>query len=267
MANFDALQYDITSQDGFTLTFNRGSDPSGLGLEFYIDSIDGWDGPNMRQNIMARSGQEGGVIAESFHDHRVMVVNGYCWARNSDDLWVARQYISRCSEMTNADGTIKVYEPSQAGGTKSSIMRRMDKPHMDKNDGTDGFMFQLNMIAPDPRKYATTRTDVSVVAGSNTVTNAGDMTTWPKFVFAGGATITNPITFVRALDGATVKINTNLTTGDTLVVDFLNRTVTKNGVLRYDLVDGTTIWWQLFSGNTTFTSSAACQIQFFSAFG
>lgn len=264
----DPIRVDITSQDGYSITFNRNQDPNALGIEFWVNKIDGWDSPNMRQNLLARYGTEGGVVAESFNDHRVLVVNGYCWARNPDDLWVARQSISRVSQASYSDGTLTVYEPSQAGGTKTLAFRRFDKINMAENDGTDGFAFGLNFVGPDPRKYQFgTPNQANVAVGSTTVANAGDMGTWPKFVWAGGATAGNPIQLTRSVDGARVQINTSLTSSDTLVVDFGSRTVVKNGALRYDLVDGTTIWWQLLPGNNTFTSTGTCVVQWLNAWG
>ena len=114
---------------------------------------------------------------------------------------------------------------------------------------------------------ATTFTDTGSVTPSGalpsgsavatTVTNAGtfEAGTEPKLTVTGPAT--GPIAISNGSPAKTVKVDTALGSGETLVVDFTAgvRTVTVNGQSRYDLLDSTTQWWALAPGANLVTYS------------
>lgn len=92
---------------------------------------------------------------------------------------------------------------------------------------------------------------------STTVTNGGtfEAGTEPILTVAGPAA--GPIAVTNGSPAKTVKVNTALGSGETLVVDFAAgvRTVTINGQSRYDLLDSTTQWWALAPGANQVTYS------------
>lgn len=81
-------------------------------------------------------------------------------------------------------------------------------------------------------------------AASVTLTNLGNWGSPPTVTVAGSAT--GPITV--GLGTKVVQVDTALGSGETLVLDFLAKTATINGLDRRDLLAGTTQWWKLPPG-------------------
>ncbi len=89
-------------------------------------------------------------------------------------------------------------------------------------------------------------------AGSSSsviVTNNGSFETRPVITITGG--VTNPY-IANDTTGKSLAFNTVLAAGDTLSLDFLNRTVTFNGTSsRYSWVVDSSQWWTLLPGGNS----------------
>lgn len=92
---------------------------------------------------------------------------------------------------------------------------------------------------------------------STTVTNGGTFEAGTEPILTVTGPAAGPIAISNGAPAKTVKVNTALGSGETLVVDFAAgvRTVTINGQSRYDLLDSTTQWWALAPGANQVTYS------------
>lgn len=129
----------------------------------------------------------------------------------------------------------------------------------------------VEFFATDPRVYSLTKhTSVATLAASTAgltfdatpnfvfggatsstvvVDNAGTYATHPLIVITGA--IDNPV-LENVTSGKLLQFAGSLASGDTLSVDFLNRTVILNGTAsRYSWVVDSSAWWDLAPGNNS----------------
>jgi hypothetical protein len=109
--------------------------------------------------------------------------------------------------------------------------------------------------ANDPRSYSLVEySDTYTIANAATsvsgiTINQGDSASAPILDIVGPAI--NPSVQNLTDNGKTFKCNVSLLAGDTLEVDFRQRTLTKNGVTVYDALDSN--WWKLRPGANQIT--------------
>lgn len=114
----------------------------------------------------------------------------------------------------------------------------------------------VEFFCADPRIYAwtvdsTTITLAGVASNSGTVTNAGSFANQPTLEITGPAT--NPRVANAADSNRSIKLDGILASGDTLIIDLRTKTVTINGVNRFDMVRSDSQWWQLLPGANSIT--------------
>jgi len=98
---------------------------------------------------------------------------------------------------------------------------------------------------------------------ATTVTNSGDYATRPVLTVSGA---TSPVTL--SISGRAVVVN-GVVSGDTLVVDTGLKTVTLNGLSRYDLLDNTSQWPALAPGANAvvYTGGGSASLAHYAAYG
>ena len=104
-------------------------------------------------------------------------------------------------------------------------------------DETQGLShrFELNLVGRDPRKYSQTLSTVANVTTTPTaITYRGDYSVWPAINFTLGAAGATNLTYT--IDGQSVVINMSAHTTGTFVLDYAERTLTKDGVLYSGLI-------------------------------
>lgn len=126
----------------------------------------------------------------------------------------------------------------------------------------------VEWFCPDPRHYllATKTTVVTVASASLTQTTAltvvtGNFETEPVITITGPAT--NPRLSLsgqtaidgRSYNGRVFAVDVVMTAGDTMIIDFKNKTIKLNGVDRYDLKRVDSRWWSLLPGAQSLTYS------------
>jgi hypothetical protein len=113
----------------------------------------------------------------------------------------------------------------------------------------------VELQASDPRIYSLTLKSAQVAMASGTsaagdlvVTNEGDFDTWATITI-GGPTV-DPRIQNADDDAREIKLQVTFTT-ETLVIDLKRKTVTVDGVDRYDVVRNDSQWWKIQPGTNT----------------
>lgn len=241
MANAPAI---VTTLGG--ITFNPVPDAADLnGAYWNCDEIDGWDSPGMRQKLLDATGRHGKVAGQQLYDARALVLAGDCVTPSVAAFWASKTRLTTATNLLAATGALVVNEPTP----KLAAVMRAGRVRMREYPDAAGFHFEVPLLAPDPRKYAATASSAGMPA---TVTNAGDIETFPTLIVFGPST--NPMQITNG--GKTVRLNVALTGGQTLLVNFATGLVTISGVNRYDIVDlAVTRWWSLAPGANVVTYS------------
>ncbi len=114
---------------------------------------------------------------------------------------------------------------------------------------------QVELSASDPRIYSLTlkSTQVNLPGGASAapdllVDNDGDHDTWATIIISGPTV--NPRIQNATDDAREIKLDITLTTEE-LVIDLQRKTVTVDGVDRYDVVRTDNQWWKIQPGPNT----------------
>lgn len=137
------------------ITFNGAAD--GNGVSYRVLRFDGWDSPDVRQTVLDRVGDEGGILAESFYGTRTIILRGWIIAPTYTALWQGWNSLTTASDLVDANGTLVVNEPTP----KQVFVRRSGRLQIDWWSDTKA-EFQLTLLAVDPRKYANGSTTTTV---------------------------------------------------------------------------------------------------------
>src|SRR3954469_23136222 len=256
-------QWTITAADGTTVVFNDGA--SGL----YLESVTGFDSPDVRQNIDVLPEADGSVAGNFFFGSRPVTLNGKIAANTAAGRNVAVVNLQRAIRGLRGAATLK--------STPQGLPAMQTTARLNNIRVSGAFVkdFQLSLICPDPRIYSQTLNTNSAIGiavtpgasfpwafpvnwGGGTgatlavnVTNAGNFSTPPTVKVIGpaiGPQITNATTGESLyLDGLT------LAAGEYVTVDFGNHTATRSdGTNQYYRVRFPgTVWFTLQPGSST----------------
>jgi phage-related protein len=115
--------------------------------------------------------------------------------------------------------------------------------------------FLLTLFAPDPNLYSQTLRSSTLGLTTGTVTNNGNVNTWPILTFNGP--LTNPILTNTDLTES-FKLNVTLASGHSVVVDTLNKTIILDGTTNANAYfDLTNTWLSWIPGINHLTLSAS----------
>lgn len=237
------------------------------GIEWYLEAVDGWDGPAVRLPVDDRAFADGAFIADGYYGARSLTVKGTALSPTPQaGLVVARTTLARVTNLLRADGTVQVLENPD----KQVTVRLAGPPRM--VDDPPVVRFEVPLIAADPRKFAVAVSSSSVglastsggmsfnatpnftfgtvgTGGQLVLTNAGTVDTPCRYTIAGP--VDNPAIQHIGLS-LTLTFGISLLTGDLLVVDTRDRTVVLNGTAsrRGTLAAGSQ-WFDLQPGANT----------------
>lgn len=217
------------------------------GATWHVKEIEGWDSPELRMALLDLPGHDRQAIGPIFYNGRAVSLRGVCETPTDAAFWASRTKLETESHLTAAAGLLTVAETT----TKKLTVYRAGRVLMRPLDALRGFEFDIPLIAPDPRKIASSPT---TLAGAGTATNNGNFKASPTLTVTGAAA--GPIVIAKTT-GTTgsVSITTSVPGGQQLVVDFKARSVLLNGVNRYDLITTTPTWFEIEPGANTITYS------------
>lgn len=140
------------------IIFDPDAGPDANGIEWIISELDGWDSPELRQNLLNPTTIHGQVIGESLYGGRAMTATGWICVPNEASFWTARNTLAAATNLVSTEGTLIVRETPP----KKCQVRRAGKLRMRNHDDVYVVEFEIPLIAPDPRKYALDNTVVSL---------------------------------------------------------------------------------------------------------
>lgn len=226
------------------ITFNDNTNDVN-GAKWWVDKIDGWDSPSIRQSLFDLTGADGQAIAEARFRARPLVLSGQCQTSSQTVLDASRDRLADISQQLTAPRLLTVNETT----AKQVLVVRAGELRMRDYVGAGAFDFELPLLAVDPRKYSTNQPQQNLDATSRPLVSNGTYPTLPILRVLGAAT--NPIIITNR--GRSVRINTALSSTDVLTVDFARRLVLLNNVPNGGLIDSSTQWWNLTPGTNLMT--------------
>lgn len=219
---------------------------SGSVLPFWdVNKVTGLDMPDIDSKIDDIDIQHGGIVYSRYVKPRIIVVEGTLYANPSTIETTLDSAIANFIPDDN-DWPFYFKHPGVA-------RRYVDcKPLAFKFDvetlrRTGACNFQIQLGAQDPLKKIDNADVTLATASTNvTVTNSGNMPTWPVFTVNGPF---SQIRFYNTTTGENINFIRNAVAGDVMVVDFKTRTVLVNGVQNSAIAVPPT-WWDIDAGAT-----------------
>lgn len=239
------VKYTLTAPNGARCVFN---DPEDADFVGWLTDMTGMDSPDLREAADDLVGDDGGVHGDFFYGRRPIVMSGQIESRPDNiSRNVRMTRLQRASNVTRQDAVLRW---SPEGGVEQTISVRRQQPL--RITGAYNKQFQLALVAADPRIYSAAISEARLNPNVLTsVDNNGTMRTPPSVTIFGPATA---IEVHNHTNGEFVVFAPTfaLTAGQTLTIDFRNRTVFLNGTTnKYDQVTfGSTTWWELDPGTS-----------------
>lgn len=217
---------------------------------YYVGTpIGGLEAPTFDVATYNRSGEDGIVVSAIYSRERRISIPGLLKAACGSDLVALRRALaSRClpdrdSNQRIQAKTLRLIDYDDSDYTISVYVANIT---MDRTSPTDS-RYLLDILAEDYAILSTTQKTATVTKstggalsipfsipfsfvggtdGSETVTNSGDVATYPVITFTGQ--LTNP-RLKNQTNGVFVQLNTTIEAGDTVVFDPKYKTAVKNG--------------------------------------
>lgn len=233
--------------------------------KWYITDEQGWTQlPPLRQQSMDFSSQHGSLILPTYYDKRPIVLKGVCKASTEANAVVSRGTLGALmAAITGVNGWLYVTEGDTTllAGVYATGQVRITPPM-----GTGSFEFEIPLVAPDPRKYAETWTEVEHTTGTATysVHNLGTIDTYPVVVMdgAGPISITN---LDDVFNNSTVATKSGANMNSDATLDFQKKTVARVAApyTAFDKIDlAATNWWSIPPGGAIDVSLGATAMTF-----
>lgn len=219
-----------------------------FGSKFYMNRLDGWDSPPLRQNAISLPSQHGDITVESLYGARLITLGGLCKATSENNFFGSMYYLmAQTNALVNTvplivtEDIARRCEVLRAGPVRTTYV------------GVGAFTFEISLRADDPFKYAETAQS----SGPGVLTNNGTVRTYPTITLTATGTPT------ISVNGYTWVATGSLPSGT--VIDMKRQTVV-NGVTSYfDQVNLVSDWLWMEPGANTLTSSVACTVDWRSA--
>lgn len=255
------IKYEIIASDGTRASFNDSTDRDFVG---YIEEITGIDSPEVRESFELIVEGDGGRHFDFYHGRRPITISGifnpniYGASANSN--------ATRLLQATNAMRDDAVLRWQVTGGSPVEIaVRRNAPPRITGNRSKE---FLISLVAADPRVYSQAAKVFNAYylfgGAGGALTNSGSAESFPVVTLTGP--IVNPI-IGNTTTGKSISLTKTLTAGQSLEIDFLNRTIrTETGANSYSALNYTSSeWWGFMPGSNTVSVLASGAINYGSA--
>lgn len=235
-------------------------------VEWWVTSEDGWSSsPALRSDITDLPGADGGVDATPLYSARSITLSGTTVAPDPTTMAAARLTFSSTLEAARG-GTLSCTEY----GLTLTALVRLTGPVRIAQVAPNAFEWQLQLTAPDPRKYTapveqsaglptapvgltfpvTFPADFGSASGGTVlVTNAGTVKSWPVLRIAGPAVnprVSNPDT------GDELRLAMTVEAGQYVDIDTSTRSVLLMGTAsRRSTISVTGEWLPCAPGSTS----------------
>ncbi len=224
-----------------------GSQPVG------VLSVQGFDPPDIREDVVMRSGRHGAYTYASLYDPRRVLMQLDLTAIDASAQEALIQEVAAAFAPQASDQGLEIKRPGMTQKRLWCRPSRIAYPH--SVDTQLGYMrdVQLELLAGDPFFYEDTLSQVLNTAPGATfvANNPGTHPTVPELVrFTGPGTT---FTFKNnAVAADKLQINTTLTGGQEINIDYRLRTIFKStGENLYGSLSADSRWWEMAPGNTT----------------
>jgi len=241
------------------------------GTQWVLNDFSGLDGVPTAGQVVQRAGDHGGYASPQFLAPRPITLTITASAISQAQRDVARYALHQAIPVGSGGGSDLALFTFNEPVAKQCYVRGSGTAVTESCVSTSEVEFTVGLIAPDPRLYSAVQHSAVGTAGSRaaglappwtppitlpagappasvSVTNAGNFETRPT------VTIQGPITAPQVQNVTTGQIVSysalTLGAGDLLVLDFMNRVGTLNGV--YRPADVSSAWSVMPPGATTF---------------
>lgn len=235
----------------------------GQGTNFLITEIGGLGKPKIRTSSVNNSGSDGGDIGAQNYEMRQITVVGLVKSTSQTAHVTDRRNFNEAAPIRSQTRVyITLFDGSQY--YTDCYIQDLDMGYKTFGVASE---YKLELLAPDPLFYGVSGVDNSVslthvqsggyvfpyelpvewADGSSptSITNFGDSTVYPVITLTG--TAINPVIYNQTT-GELVKVNITTISGDELIIDLKNHTVTLNGGNILANLDSQSTWWGLVPG-------------------
>lgn len=210
--------------------------PDSDGSLWYVDGIDGWDSPALRQSTLEPTSKHGSILTETLLGTRAVTVSGLCKCHGTSGYWASKNHLLGSTSGLGVAFDLRVEEDviKRLGVVRGGEVRITYFP--------GNFRFEIPLLAPDPLKYAVATSIVDIPGGEGTevVVSTGTFATFPTITTSGLVNIEN---FSVGLTLRTMEA-----APDDTVFDMHERTVYSDDVNNYGLLSPLSFWWSLQPG-------------------
>lgn len=244
----------------------------GSGTPLVVESIEGlWSMPELRTADIERNDYHGDIPGEDLLGPRSIEIELHATADSQIEMEAALLNAARTFQPRLQEVHFVWKRPGQVRKFVNCRPRKRQFPTsyemahgLSKGSlllhASDPVIYALaeknaSIFLSGPTTNADGTTNPGATIGSTTWTNDGDWETWPRLILEGAGD--NPRIGNGEDGNRQIRIDVIMGTNDRLVMDAhpQRRTVTLNGVDRYDLVRTDNQWWRLLEGTNTITFS------------
>ncbi len=237
--------------------------------------ITGLDSPEVRMNYYSRPGQDGGSVSSMFYDKRTITLTGIIYASDPVAFENARKALSTACAITkdsNGYPTPTRVTLTTLANTNLFFDAYITRPIFDYQDPNFS-KFMITMTVPNSFLMGATQIVSSAITratgggfilpvilpitssagtgGSTIVTNSGTAPAYPTLTLTGP--LTNPY-IANSTAGKYMQLNYTIPSGQTVVIDMYNKTITLNGSSSLLSTKATgSDWWSIVPGANTIT--------------
>lgn len=236
--------------------------------------ITGLDFPEIRTNYYSRPGQDGGSVSSMFYDKRTITLTGIVYASDPATYENSRKALAAACAITkdsNGYPTPTRISFTTLANTSLFFDAYINRPIYDYKDPNYS-TFMVTMTVPNSFLLGASQVVSSAITratgggfilpvilpitssagtgGSTIVTNAGTAATYPTITLTGP--LTNPY-IQNSTVGKFMQLNYTIPSGQSVVIDMYNKTITLNGSSLLSSKTAGSDWWSILPGANTIT--------------